>query len=70
MSKVKFQRYTQRVRAVGAKVRDPLRRAACITFDNETFNQLAKRAHMQEISLAELIRNYCEWGLEQDTSNG
>lgn len=63
---VKFQTYTQRVRASGGKLRDPNRKAANVNFDISLFNRLADRAHKKSISLSELIRTYCEWGLSEE----
>lgn len=39
-----------------------------IGFEADLFEQLATRAQAQRVSLAELVRTYCQWGI--DTEDG
>lgn len=46
--------------------RRPGYKQIAIPFDDETFDALATRAANADMSFAELVRQYCEWGLETD----
>jgi hypothetical protein len=47
--------------------RRPEYRQIAISFDKEQFEEIATRAASANISFSELVKIYCEWGLETDS---
>lgn len=66
MAYKKFNRYKSKRRAKGFISRNSLYRIqVTVAFDEEMFNKMVDKSVKENISLSRVIREFCEWGLEE-----